>query len=96
MIDISGNCCGMIVGRNRRRCVIIRIAKVDDELKICTHIESSMDLLSKKYNEKIEIEPYTESTALLHSIPKYSELFDLIFWDIELDEKSGIKIAEYI
>lgn len=75
---------------------MIRIAVVDDELKICAHIESCMESLSKKYNEKIEVEPYTESMSFLRGIRENNEVFDLIFLDIELDDKSGIEIAEYI
>lgn len=49
-------------------------------------------LTVKKYNEKIEVEPYTESTALLHSIPKYNELFYLIFWILNLMKKLALKL----
>lgn len=40
---------------------MIRIAVVDDDIKICSHIERYMTSFSKKYNQKIEVEPYTSS-----------------------------------
>lgn len=75
---------------------MIRIAVVDDDIKICSHIERYMTSFSKKYNQKIEVEPYTKSEVFFKAIQENQEVYDLIFLDIEVDEKTGIDIAEYI
>ncbi len=75
---------------------MIRIAVVDDDIKICSHIERYMMSFSKKYNQKIEVEPYTSSEGFFKSIQENHEVYDLIFLDIEVDEKTGIDIAKYI
>lgn len=54
-----------------------------------------MKFLSK-YNQKIEVEPYTSSEGFFKSIQENHEVYDLIFLDIEVDEKTGIDIAKYI
>ena len=77
-------------------CCMIRIAVVDDDIKICSHIERYMTSFSKKYNQKIEVEPYTSSEGFFKSIQENHEVYDLIFLDIEVDEKTGIDIAKYI
>lgn len=75
---------------------MIRIAVVDDDIRICSHIERYMMSFSEKYNHEIEVEPYTSSEAFFKSIQENHEVYDLIFLDIEVDEKTGIDIAEYI
>lgn len=75
---------------------MIRIAVVDDNIKICSHIEKYMTSFSKRHNQKIEVEPYTTSDAFFKAIQENHEVYDLIFLDIEVDEKTGIDIAEYI
>lgn len=75
---------------------VIRIAVVDDVVEICSHIERYMQHFSLKYDQKIEVEPYTSSSAFFKGIKENHEVYDLIFLDIELDEKTGIDIANYI
>lgn len=75
---------------------MIRIAVIDDKIEICGHIERYMHDFSLKYNQRIEIEPYTSSTTFLRAIKENHEVFDLIFLDIELDENTGIDIANFI
>lgn len=75
---------------------MIRIAIVDDDIKICSHIERYMISFSQKYSQKIEVEPYTASKGFFKAIQENHEVYDLIFLDIEIDEKTGIDIAEYI
>lgn len=75
---------------------MIKISIVDDEIKICSHIEQCMMSFAEKYNQKIEVEPYTSSKEFFKAIQDNHEIYDLIFLDIEVDEKTGIDIAEYI
>ena len=75
---------------------MIRIAIVDDDVQICSHIEKYMLNFSVKHNRKVEVEPYTSSSAFFKAISENNEVYDLIFLDIELDEKTGIDIAEFI
>lgn len=75
---------------------MIRIAVVDDDVYICSHIENYMMSFSENHNQKVEVEPYSTSEAFFYAIKENNEVYDLIFLDIELDEKTGIDIAEYI
>lgn len=75
---------------------MIRIAIVDDDIRICSHIEQYMISFSENHDQKIEVEPYTTSESFFKAIQENHEVYDLIFLDIEVDEKTGIDIAEYI
>lgn len=75
---------------------MIRIAIIDDSLAVCGHLEQLLQGFGQKYQQKIESEPYSSSTAFLEAIRK-SEVFDLLFIDIELEQgRSGIEIADHI
>lgn len=75
---------------------MIRIAVVDDKKEICSHIEKYVSSFSAKQNIEIEVEPYFKSEEFIFAIKQNREVFDLIFLDIELDEKTGIDIANMI
>ena len=75
---------------------MIRIAVVDDDIHICSHIEKYMNTFAENHTQNIEVEPYNSSESFFHAIKNNNEVYDLIFLDIELDEKTGIDIAEYI
>ena len=40
---------------------MIRIAIVDDNIEICSYLEKILLRYAEKINEKIEVEPYTNS-----------------------------------
>ena len=75
---------------------MIRVTVIDDNIEICAHIESCLHQFELKYNQEIEVEPYTSSDAFLQAIQQNHEVYDLIFLDVELDQKSGIDLANYI
>ncbi len=75
---------------------MIRIAIVDDRMQECAKIETYIETVSKQLHQKVEVEPYTSSSSFLHAIQNNHEAFHLIFLDIELDEKTGIDIAQHI
>jgi len=74
---------------------MIRIAIVDDLLEVCSCLEKVLVNYGDKTGEAIEVEPYTSSKSFFNAL-KNNETFDLIFLDIEIDEKSGIDIANHI
>ena len=52
---------------------MIRIAIVDDDVQICSHIEKYMLNFSVKHNRKVEVEPYTSSSAFFKAISENNE-----------------------
>ena len=74
---------------------MIRIAVIDDMCNICSYIEDVLLSFGKKIGEKIEVEPYMSTKKFILAL-KNREVFDLIFLDIEIDDKTGIDIANYI
>lgn len=74
---------------------MIRIAIVDDNIEICSYLEKILLRYAEKINEKIEVEPYTNSKSFFAALNK-SEAFDLIYLDIEIDNQTGIDIANHI
>ena len=74
---------------------MIRIAIVDDNIEICSYLEKILLHYAEKINEKIEVEPYTNSKSFFAALNK-SEAFDLIYLDIEIDNQTGIDIANHI
>lgn len=74
---------------------MIRIAIVDDNIEICSYLEKILLRYAEKINEKIEVEPYTNSKSFFAALNK-KEAFDLIYLDIEIDNQTGIDIANHI
>ena len=74
---------------------MIRIAIVDDIIEICSSLERILLHYAEKIDEKIEVEPYTSSETFFSALDN-NETFDLIYLDIEIDNKTGIDIANHI
>ena len=74
---------------------MLRVAIVDDMIEICSYLEEILLYYGKKVNEKIEVEPYTSSETFFNALNN-NEIFDLIYLDIEIDNKTGIDIANHI
>ena len=74
---------------------MIRIAIVDDIIEICSSLERILLHYAEKIDEKIEVEPYTSSETFFSALDN-NETFDLIYLDIEIDNRTGIDIANHI
>lgn len=75
---------------------MLRVAVIDDQIGVCSYIEECLTEISRRIGQPIETEPYTRSSTFLEALRARHEVFDLIFLDIELDESSGIDIANVI
>lgn len=72
----------------------IRIAICDDELYICSQIESILIDILQHMAVKFEIEVFESGESLCKELERQS--FDIIFLDIELPQISGIEVGRYI
>lgn len=74
---------------------MIKIAIVDDNLSVCTKIEKTIEGLLKEKGLKAEIDVFLsieESQMVINEKRKYH----LIFIDVHINDKSGVKLAEAI
>lgn len=72
----------------------IRIAICDDELYICSQIESMLIDILQHMAVKFEIEIFDSGEKLCKELEQQD--FDIIFLDIELPKISGIEVSNYI
>lgn len=74
---------------------MLRIAICDDDVELCSKIESELSVLGKKYAKRIDIGIFYSGESMLKYLSD-QEQFDIIFLDIELGEMRGIQVAEAI
>lgn len=73
---------------------MIKIAICDDDNLVCSELESKIFLYSNENFVKIECDIYNSVEALFQSLAK--ECYDLIFFDIEFPNQSGVLDGECI
>lgn len=72
----------------------VNIAICDDEITICNQLEQYITEVFSSSKIDYNIEIYTSGYNLCEDVE--SEIFDLIFLDIELPGKNGIQIGSFI
>ena len=73
-------------------CMTLNIAVCDDEEKSVFEIKKLIDEYFSEKNTDINVLMYFDSKTLLNS----EYIFDIFFTDIEIDEKNGIELSEYV
>ena len=74
---------------------MISIGICDDDEVFVNQLETLITKYTEKYNYKTDLQIFTKSQDLLKYIENENNL-DLLFLDIELDEKNGIDIGKNI
>ncbi len=72
----------------------LNIAVCDDEEVICSQLEELLQKLLVKMEMDYNIDIYNDGTTLCSAFSEKN--YNLIFLDIEMPEKNGIEVAEYI
>lgn len=74
---------------------MLKIAVVDDVVGVCSDLENSLSRVARNLSLQIEVEPFYSGETLCKEL-KRKNSFDIIFLDIELQQMSGVQVAEYI
>lgn len=74
---------------------MLRIAICDDDIVLCSEMESNLLDLGTKYMKKLDILIFYSGESMLKYI-RDGEQFDIIFLDIELGKILGVRIGEVI
>lgn len=72
----------------------ITVAICDDEKEICAQIENCLMKLQTKKDIKCEIDVFYNGRGLCEEMAR--TIYDLVFLDIELPDKSGVEVGSYI
>ena len=73
---------------------MIKIAICDDEIALCSYLESLLLKISEKYGISFEIDIFYTGHGLLGKLE--TECYNLLFLDIEIPDMSGIYIGNHI
>lgn len=74
---------------------MFKLAICDDNIIFCSKLEKALLFLEKELCQKFSIDIYYSGETLLEAM-SLGDSFELIFLDIELTGKSGIKVGEII
>lgn len=74
---------------------MLKIAICDDNIRLCSEIESNLLTLGKKYTKRLDISIFYSGESLLNYI-RNGEQFDTIFLDIELGNLRGVEVGDAI
>lgn len=72
---------------------MISIAILDDERSALDETRSCLNRYFKEMNEEVTINEYQDATAFVNN---YTPKYDIIFLDIQMEEKNGIDVAKFI
>lgn len=72
-----------------------KIGICDDDKILCSALEEQIDELSKEIDIKVEIDVWYSGESIQNDLKKGIEL-DLLFLDIELVQKNGIAVGNFI
>ena len=74
---------------------MLRIALCDDEVSVCTELESYIMKVCNDINIESEIDIFFSGSSLKKQLIE-GNIYNIFFLDIELNDESGIKISECI
>ena len=74
---------------------MLRIAICDDDVRLCSDIESNLLALGKKYTKRLDVSIFYSGEGILNYI-RNGEQFDIIYLDIELGKLRGVQVGEAI
>lgn len=74
---------------------MVKIAICDDEAVIIQQISALVKAEFEKYNEKVQVQSFDRPGDLIDCL-KDKEVYDLVFLDIQMPDKTGIDVANFI
>ena len=74
---------------------MLKIAILDDDINICSHLEKTLAKILNKDYLKFEIDVFYSCKYFIKNL-EIGEKYDILFLDIEIDELTGIDIGKYI